>query len=98
MQRKFPTRIGELIDKHIRNSSPFVKGMKEDLVTSSWAEVVGENIANYTTRLYVRDNKLYVGFTNPTVKSEFFLIQRNVLYKLNGKVGEQFVKRIIVLP
>lgn len=97
MERKYPTRIGELLNKHVQNSDPFVNGVKEEAIMSSWREVVGENIAEFTNRLYIRDNKLYVGFSSPVVKSEFFFIRKNVLYRLNGKVGEKYLKLIIVL-
>lgn len=97
MERKYPTRVGELINKHVKSTDPFINGMKEDTIMRSWQEVVGVNIAEFTNRLYIRDNKLYVGFSSPVVRSEFFLIRKNVLYRLNGKVGEKFLTLIVVL-
>lgn len=97
MEKKYPVRIGELIAKNIRNSDPFVNGMKEATIMSAWLETVGEEIAGYTTKLYIRDRKLYVGFSSPTVRSEFYTIRKSVLYRLNGKVGEAFIKLIIVI-
>lgn len=97
MEKKYPVRIGELIDKTIRNKDPFINGMKESLIMSNWLGVVGADIAGYTNKLYIRDRKLYVGFSSPTVKSEFYSIRKSVLYRLNGKVGEAFIKLIIVI-
>lgn len=97
MEKKFPVRIGELIEKKIRTSDPFINGMKESTIMSSWLEVVGADIAGYTSKLYIRERKLYVGFSSPVVKNEFYSIRKSVLYRLNGKVGEPFLKLIIVV-
>lgn len=97
MEKKYPVRIGELMDRHIRSSDPFVNGMKESLIMGGWLEVVGAEIAEYTSKLYIRDRKLYVGFSSPVVRSEFYAIRKSVLYRLNGKVGEAFIKLIIVI-
>lgn len=97
MEKKFPVRIGVLIKQNIRGSEPFINGMKESTIMSSWLEVVGADIAGYTSKLYIRDRKLYVGFSSPIVKNEFYAIRKSVLYRLNGKVGEAFLKLIIVV-
>lgn len=97
MEKKYPIRIGDLMAKSITNSEPFINGMKESAIMSGWLEVVGEEIAEYTSKLYIRDRKLYVGFSSPTVRSEFYAIRKSVLYRLNGKVGEAFIKLIIVV-
>ncbi len=97
MDRKYPVRIGELIDKHIKNSEPFTNAMKEDTVMSNWGRVVGENIASCTTKLYMRNNKLYVGFSSPIARTEFMQIRKQALYKLNQIAGERYVKLIVVI-
>ncbi len=97
MEKKYPRRIGELINAHIKNSDPFIKAMKEDRIMSSWAQVVGDAIAASTTRLYIRNNKLYVGFSSPLVRHEFLQIRKNVLYKLNGIAKEKYLNLIVVL-
>ncbi len=97
MEKRYPKRVGELITTHIVNSDPFINATKEERVTSSWGRVVGSNIASYTTRLYMRDRKLYVGFSSSLVRSEFMRICSQVLYKLNGEVGEKYVIKIVVL-
>lgn len=97
MEKKYPVRIGELIQKNIRGSEPFINGMKEATIMSSWLEVVGADIAGYTSKLYIREHKLYVGFSSPIVKSEFYAIRKSVLYRLNGKVGEPYLRLIIVV-
>lgn len=97
MEKKYPVRVGELMAKNITNSEPFINGMKEAKIMASWLEIVGEDMAEYTTKLYIRDRKLYVGFSSPTVRSEFYAIRKSVLYRLNGKVGEAFIKLILVV-
>ncbi len=97
MDKKYPVRIGVLINEHINNSEPFINLEKEDLIMSSWQKVVGESIAAYTTRLYMRNRKLYVGFASPLVRAEFMRLRSSVLYQLNGIVKEKYVKLIVVL-
>ena len=97
MEKKYPVRIGQLLKESLSNNESFKNGIKESIIMKSWLEVVGKDIAEETIKLYIRDRKLYVGFASPAARSEFYMIRKSVLYKLNGKAGELYLKLIIVV-
>lgn len=97
MEKKYPVRLGDLMRTKLPDNNTFANGMKEATIMKSWLEVVGQDIAESTIKLYIREHKLYVGFSSATAKTEFYAIRKNVLYKLNGKVGEVYLKLIIVI-
>lgn len=96
MDKKQPRRIGDLLKDNLVNSKVFSNGMKESTIMKSWKEVVGQYLAEDTIKLYIRGNKLYVSFATPSARSTFLTIRKSVLYQLNGKVGEVYLKFIIV--
>ena len=97
MEKKYPVRIGDLLKANLSNNDSFKNGIKESTIMKSWLEIVGRDIAEETIKLYIRDRKLYVGFASPAARSEFYIMRKSVLYKLNGKVGEVYLKLIIVV-
>lgn len=97
MEKKYPVRLGDLMKVKLSDNNIFANGMKEATIMKSWLEIVGQDIAESTIKLYIRDHKLYVGFSSATAKIEFYSIRKNVLYRLNGKVGEVYLKLIIVI-
>lgn len=97
MDRKYPVRIGSLLKAHLENSDSFIEGLKESTIMRSWQEVAGDEFSQYVSKLYIRERKLYVSFTSAVVKNAFVARRKEILYKLNGKVGEAYIRLIIVI-
>ena len=95
MKRRNPVRIGQLIGD-LKNINTLSNGMKEVFIMGAWEKVVGKNIADYTTKLYIRDRKLYVNFSSPAARQELFSRRREVIQKLNEIAGEYYITFISV--
>lgn len=96
MRRKYPVRIGTLMDELKISDKSLSDGMKEIAVMGSWQEVVGKQIADYTTKMFIRDRKLHVHFSSAAARSELFARRKEVLDKLNEKAGERYITFISV--
>lgn len=76
--------------------SSLSNGMKEIAIMGSWQQVVGKQIADYTTKMFIRDRKLHVHFSSAAARNELFVRRREVLEKLNEKAGEKYITFISV--
>lgn len=97
MQRRKAVFVGELIRQCISNSDILVKGMQEADVVNAWREIVGETLYSYTTRLYIRDQKLFVEFSSAVAKKEFYGRRYQILNELNKIAGKTLIKFIYVI-
>ena len=97
MQRRKPTLIGDILRKAVNNDDILAKGMQEAKIVDSWRQVAGDNIANYTESLYIRNQKLYVELSSQVAKQEFYNNRYNIINELNAKAGKKLVKFIQII-
>jgi predicted nucleic acid-binding Zn ribbon protein len=63
-------------------------------VLTSWAEVVGEQIARVTTAQRIENGTLFVGVSSGAWRNELSMKRLAIMEKLNRKAGAQVVKDI----
>ena len=66
-------------------------------LTSHWAEIVGPAIANRTSRIFVKNDVLFVEVTSPPLKQELNLNKSKLLRLIEEKMGKSVVKEIIIM-
>lgn len=62
---------------------------------ASWERLMGKPIASRTSRLFVKDNVLFVRLTSAPLKSEMNLNKAKVLDILKKEFGEKVLKDIV---
>ena len=82
--------VKDLILKNLRAQGLETPLLQKRLM-DSWAEVVGEFVANYTERMYIRNQTLYVHLTNPAMRADLSMMRREIVNKLNAHVGTQVI-------
>ena len=93
----FKRDVQQLKDLIMRNLR--VQGLETPLLQKrlidEWPEVMGEMIAGYTQNLYIRNQTLFVHMTNPALRADLSMQRKEIVRKLNEKVGSQVVTDII---
>ena len=93
----FKRDVQQLKDLIMRNLR--VQGLETPLLQKrlidKWPEVMGEMIAGYTQNLYIRNQTLFVHMTNPALRADLSMQRKEIVRKLNEKVGSQVVTDII---
>ncbi len=56
-------------------------------IVQSWPEVMGETISRYTRQVFVRDGKLQVQLTSPSLRQNLLMEHKRIAQKLNEHVG-----------
>lgn len=82
--------VKDLILKNLRAQGLETPLLQKRLM-DSWAEVVGEIVANYTESMYIRNQTLYVHLTNPAMRADLSMMRREIVNKLNAHVGTQVI-------
>lgn len=97
MKRRNAIFVGELISQAINNNETLSKGMKEGDIMRAWREVAGENIFQYTSKLYIRNSTIYVQFSSAVARTEFFNNRYKILKGINNIAGDNYIKYISVI-
>ena len=62
-----------------------------------WPEIVGPAIANRTSRIFVKNEVLFVEVSSPPLKQELNLSKSRLLQLIEQRLGKQMVKEIIIM-
>lgn len=95
MKKTEPVLLSDLLNAFIRDKD-LEQGLLEGRLVNAWRQVVGRDIAEYTTKLYIRDNRLYVSFGSSVARSEFFMRRAKVMDELNRIAGRRLIHFIVV--
>lgn len=67
---------------------------KVEQIKSLWEETVGTYIANYTEKLVIKKQVLYVTLKSPELRNELQYAKTKLIQSLNYKIGEEYIKDI----
>ncbi len=68
----------------------------ESKLISDWERLMGKTIANRTTRLYIKDRKLFVTVSSAPLRHELTLSRDKILKRLEEETGKKIVDDIII--
>ena len=89
MRKKNTQMLNEII-------GDVLKKFLEMKIVNSWEDVVGTYIYKSTQDIYVSDQKLFVKINSSIIKKEVMLISKELLNRLNQKVGAEIIKEIVL--
>jgi predicted nucleic acid-binding Zn ribbon protein len=70
--------------------------LNEVSVINSWEEIVGKAIASRTTKIYIKDQVLYVFLNSSVVRNELLMLRQALKEKLNERAGAEVVRDIVL--
>jgi predicted nucleic acid-binding Zn ribbon protein len=95
MRRSKTISLAEAMKDYIREMNLEVK-LNEIGIINSWEETVGKAIASRTSRVYIKDQVLYVHLTSSVVRNELLMLRQELKEKINGKAGSEVIKDIVL--
>ena len=87
--------MAEAIRAYLKESS-LEKPLKERQLVQSWETLLGKSVARATSKIYLSQGRLYVHLNSSVVKNELFMLQDEIIRKLNEAAGELLVKEIVL--
>jgi predicted nucleic acid-binding Zn ribbon protein len=95
MRRSKTISLAEAVKDYIKEMHLDVK-LNEVAVINSWEETVGRAISSRTTKIYIKDNVLYVHLNSSVVRNELLMLREALREKLNQKAGSEVIKDIVL--
>jgi predicted nucleic acid-binding Zn ribbon protein len=68
----------------------------EATLLALWPEIAGTSVARHTRKVYVRQKKLFIELTSPSLKNDFMLHKNRILEIFREKFGRSVINDIIV--
>jgi len=82
--------INELLKQYQLNMK-----MKEVNIVQQWEKIMGKIIANHTTKVYIRQKKLYVYLDSAALKQELGYSKQKIIEVINREAGEDIIEEVI---
>jgi predicted nucleic acid-binding Zn ribbon protein len=95
MRRSKTISLAEAIQDYIREMNLDNK-LREVGIIDSWESMVGKAIASRTTKVYIKDGRLYVHLKSSIVRNELMMIREALRERLNENAGAEVIKEIIL--
>ncbi len=95
MRRSKTISLAEAMQDYIKEMNLEGK-LNEIHLIESWEELVGKAISSRTSKIYIKDQVLYVYLTSSVVRNELLMLRNALKEKLNEKVGAEVIKEIVL--
>jgi hypothetical protein len=94
--RKRNTELLKDVIQQVLQTNKLDKHLNEKHIIDAWPKVLGDNIIQYTTDLYVRNRVLYVSLSSSVLRHDLFLSREKIKNSLNAMVGGEVIKEIVL--
>jgi predicted nucleic acid-binding Zn ribbon protein len=66
-------------------------------VVGSWEKVMGEMIARYTKKIFIKDRTLFVEIISAPLKNELLMSKKQIIKLLNEEAKANLIEEVIFL-
>ena len=94
---KGPEKIGRLLEGVLSQATGSRERRPESLAAvAAWPELAGEHLAAVSRATELRDGKLFIEVQAPVWKQELLLQKKNLVRKINRRLGSGLVSDIVI--
>ncbi len=95
MRRSKTISLAEAMKDYIKEMN--LEGKLNEIgLINSWEETVGKAIASRTSKIYIKDQVLYIHLNSSVARNELLMFRQVLKEKLNEKAGSEVIKDIIL--
>ncbi len=69
----------------------------ETSIEANWAEIMGKPIAARTTKVYAKNQKLYLQIDSAPLKKELLMAKQKMMELINKHAGKTVIQEVIFL-
>lgn len=62
----------------------------------NWPDIMGKMIANHTTKLSIRDKKLFIFLDSPVLRQELSYGKQVIVEKVNAFTGQELITDVVI--
>lgn len=88
--------IGSAIDQFLKQNR-LDKKIDSSTLLTCWKDIAGEMIHKHTTRLFLKEQKMYLEVDSSALKNELHYLQGELVNNVNQYFKKELVKELILL-
>ena len=88
MKRNNTEQIGDVLRQFLRQQG-LETPLNEYRLVDAWKDVGGPVITRYTTKLFIKNQVLYVSLSSSVIRQELMMGREMLIRNLNAQVGYQ---------
>jgi predicted nucleic acid-binding Zn ribbon protein len=88
--------IGAAIDQFLKQNR-LDKKIDSSTLQTCWKEIAGEMIHKHTTRLFLKDQKMFLQVDSSALKNELHFLQSQLINNINQYFKKELVKELVLL-
>ena len=88
--------VGEAI-KDLLNVYRIQRKFDEARLIESWDRLMGRSISSRTTKLFIKDKKLFIQVNSAPLKNELNLSKAKIIEIFDREVGKDIVTQVVLL-
>lgn len=96
MKRNDFQSIKEIL-REVLKEERFRTKLGEAKIIEHWATAVGDIMAKETTRIYIKNRKLFVKINSPMAKNDLLYRRKELIKTLNNHVNDSIIDDIIFI-
>lgn len=90
-----PEKLGDAIHEMLKSFHIEDKFNETNLI-NSWEKIMGSPIAKRTSKVYIKDKKLYVHINSAPLKQELNMSRERILVLIAKELGSSIVNEVII--
>ena len=94
MQRKNAQSLGDVINEFLKENNWDGK-FQERRIIQCWKVLLGNNVAQYTTSIFIKNKTLYVKISSSVLRGELQMCREMLIKRINEHIGGEVVTHII---
>jgi predicted nucleic acid-binding Zn ribbon protein len=95
-KRKFePQLLGKVLSEIIESKALY-RGITNEKINGLWNQLLGDNISQFTNKVELRNETLYVSLKSATLREELSYGKGKIMRMLNEEMGKETIKKIIL--
>lgn len=95
MRRKNTQTIGEVLGEYL-DTMKLGRKLKESRIEKDWKEILGNNAASLTRKVYIKNGVLYAHLNSSVLRNELLMMRETLITRINEKAGEKIVTKIVL--
>ena len=87
--------IGEALRDFLKKSR-LKSGVQAMQIEDAWEKIMGRTIANYTDKIQIINNTLFITTSVAPLKSELIYQREKIIERVNEELGEKVISEVVV--
>lgn len=95
MKKHNDQRIDEVL-KNLVGGYKHKSKLYKNKLSTTWESLMGTTIAKYTSRISIRNKKLFITIDSAPLKQELSFAKDKIVKLMNEELGEDYINEVVI--